>query len=504
MLCVFCFWTFRFPSILTYQEQLQMFLFESEYLQTRLAVPGGVSCYVAEFLVQFYNNFVVGSLILALLLGLFQLQTWQMLNRLSHPNVIFFLSFIPSIIAWSLVCYVSTKLSFIIAVMFAQYAVLLYQLCCSNAKKFVFTAFIVPLLYWICGPAFFVFVIYVAIKEYKLPLLSVGTIIYALVCLFLSTMFVPYPLYRFFFGIGFCHNITELPVLYIVLVLSVALLPFVANFMSMFIVQKNMSSLAQSLTGIVFLLVSFFGISMMINSREYEILEYDRLVRSQCWDDIIKKAKAKNPDTPLSVASLNLALAMKGQLNNATQFFQNGVQGAFPVFDKNVQTSIMTLEIYYYLGLVNSAQRLAFEAMEAIPDNNKSSRLLKRLVETNLINGKYEVARKYLLMLQNTVHYKKWAKNTLSLLNDENVINSHQEYGYLRRVHLVNDFLFSDDEIDKIMGQLLMQNKENVMAMQYLLLLPQLEGDQHKYQMYMNYVLSLKEGDIQQPNDSVR
>lgn len=40
-----------------------------------------------------------------------------------------------------------------------------------------------------------------------------------------------------------------------------------------------------------------------------------------------------------------------------------------------------------------------FEAMEAIPDYKKSGRAYMRLAETNLINGQYAVAAKYLLAL---------------------------------------------------------------------------------------------------------
>ena len=60
--------------------------------------------------------------------------------------------------------------------------------------------------------------------------------------------------------------------------------------------------------------------------------------------------------------------------------------------------------------MINDAQRFAFEAMEAIPNFRKSGRCLKRLAETNLINGQYEVAAKYLRILSKTLFYKDWAK----------------------------------------------------------------------------------------------
>ena len=66
-IAVFLFWGFRYPFALTYQEQLQLFLFDGDYFCSRMAEPGGFARYVAEFLVQFYNGAAIGAAILALL-----------------------------------------------------------------------------------------------------------------------------------------------------------------------------------------------------------------------------------------------------------------------------------------------------------------------------------------------------------------------------------------------------------------------------------------------------
>ena len=50
-LVVFLFWAFRYPFALTYQEQLQLFLFDGDYFCSRMAEPGGFARYMAEFLV---------------------------------------------------------------------------------------------------------------------------------------------------------------------------------------------------------------------------------------------------------------------------------------------------------------------------------------------------------------------------------------------------------------------------------------------------------------------
>ena len=55
-ICVFIFWRMRYPFALTFQEQLQLFLFDDDYFLERIVEPGGLARYVAEFLVQFYNS----------------------------------------------------------------------------------------------------------------------------------------------------------------------------------------------------------------------------------------------------------------------------------------------------------------------------------------------------------------------------------------------------------------------------------------------------------------
>jgi hypothetical protein len=199
----------------------------------------------------------------------------------------------------------------------------------------------------------------------------------------------------------------------------------------------------------------------------------------------------QTPDLPMSVSATNLALAMTNQLgDHAFDFYQRGSEGLLPGFERNFATTQLTGEIYFWLGLVNTAQRFAFEAMEAIPNYNKSARVVKRLAETNLINGQYDVARKYLQMLEKTIFYRPWAQRTMALLGNEKAINAHPLYGTLRQYRLQEDFLFSDREIDKICGQLFMHNQQNQMAAQYLVMLPLLDRDIPRFMQYVQVVQS--------------
>jgi hypothetical protein len=199
-------------------------------------------------------------------------------------------------------------------------------------------------------------------------------------------------------------------------------------------------------------------------------MRYDYLSRTQQWQKIIEMAEKKAPTSPLSVASLNLALGETGQLGDRMfEFFQNGTEGLIPDFKRDFELPLFTNEIFYRLGMINTSQRLVFEAMEAIPDYKKSSRCIKRLVQTNLINGQYEVAKKYLMLLDKTLFYKKWADETLNYLYDEKKINSDSEYGWERKIRCKNDFLFSNREVAKMLGLLYLNCKTNKLALDYML-----------------------------------
>lgn len=152
---------------------------------------------------------------------------------------------------------------------------------------------------------------------------------------------------------------------------------------------------------------------------------------------------------------------------------------------------LVAAEAFFQLGLVNTAQRFYFEAMEAIPNYNKSVRCIKRMAETNLINGQYDVARKYLRMLEHTTFYSKWATRTMKMI-DQGTVDAHPLYGRMRMNRLGEDFLFSERELDKILGQLYLKNPANALAKQYLLVYPLLERNLPKFMQYWQ-VVSQKE-----------
>lgn len=493
-LMVFAFWRWAYPFALTYHEQFQLFLLDGDYLLSRLAQPGGLARYVGEFAVQFYNNVTVGAAILALLYMAVQRMTWALCRRVNANagNACYMFSFLPLAALWLLMGDENVMMSFVMAYV-GQLALLLLAPQRQPARTWFFIV-IVVLGWWLLGPVILMAVVFaatMAAKEGK-PLLTVVAhtallVVIALTCILLSRQVVNYPLAQLFYGIDYYRLPAIFPYMALVLEGVTVLLPFMVAALPE--KRGRAACYVNIVTGAVVAVAFVLLMPVFFDARKYDLIEYDYLVRQQRWDEVIAKSERKMPALPMSVSSTNLALGMNGQIGDRLfEFYQNGSEGLLPRFERNHFTALAASEIYYRLGLTNTAQRFAFEAQEAIPNYNKSARVMKRLVETNVINGQLAVARKYLALLSKTVFYSKWAARMTNLINNKREIDRHPEYGYMRRCHLDKDFLYSEAEGDKIMGLLFMKNKDNSLAMQYMAVCPLLQRDVKKLMQYLPYI----------------
>jgi len=482
-IAVFLFWRYRYPFALTYQEQLQLFLFDNNYFTERMAEPGGFARYVAEFLVQFYNGVTIGAAIIALLYMLVQRLTWRLMkikNLELRMKRYYALSFIPAIILWYAMGDESVMLTYAVALVMAQCAVLALRknFLHSLLHSYISLLIIIPALYWLIGP------MVLLVAALMMPwTVAVPALVYGFALLLLSAHYLPFPMSRVILGISYYRFPEVLPYSLMAIVVVIWLLVLFCKRL------PQIKCWMEWCLAAVVVVIGFLLVPHGFEAKKYELIEYDHLVRINDWKGIIQKAEKQMPDLPMSVSATNLALGMTNQLGErAFDFYQRGSEGLLPKFERNFATSQLTGEIYFHLGLVNTAQRFAFEAMEAIPNYNKSARVVKRLAETNLINGQYKVAEKYLRMLEKTIFYRPWAQRTMAMLGDEKAIDAHPLYGSLRQYRLQEDFLFSDRELDKICGQLFIHNQQNQMAAQYLLMIPLLDRDIPRFMSFVKVV----------------
>ena len=497
---VVIFWSVPYMSGLCFQEQYQMFLFDIGYFLERIVLPGGLADYISEFLVQFYYMPVLGGTIIALLLMSIQAISWGLMKQYGMKAVFpgYLLSFVPSIVLWCAMGDQNLLLSFVVALSGALLIGWIHNRFHNRLVKVVFELVSTALVYWFLGPVVF---LYAALmigdtmmkgKQNGHILSSLGysacLLILTVAWILLTTQSLQYPLYRIFSGLNYYRypgTVSPLP-------LGVMIWTIVVVFFGMvpdghaWIKKLQQSKVVMALAYVLVIVASWFGIKASFDAMTYDLIDYDFLVRTEQWDKIIEKAEKKPATTPLSVSCVNLALSQKGQLaDRLFEFYQNGGEGLFPTFTRDMISPVSTAEIFFRLGMVNDAERYMFEAQEAIPNYRKSARLTRRIIECEIINGNYKVAAKLLRRLQKTLFYSNWADQTMALLGNEKAINRHPIYGKLRKYReKKQDFLFSDREMDQMLGLLFLNDNHNKMAYEYLMCYELLQRDMEKFMQY--------------------
>jgi len=101
---------------------------------------------------------------------------------------------------------------------------------------------------------------------------------------------------------------------------------------------------------------------------------------------------------------------------------------------------------------------------------------IKMLIKTELINGNYRIAERYINILKKTLHYKGWAEKYEKMLYEPESIISDPELGEKIRMLPKRDFFISPDDAKNI-ELFLKVNPDNKRAFEYKLARLLLEKD---------------------------
>lgn len=450
---VVLFFGLAYPHHLHYQEQFQLFLFDHAYVWDIVRHPGGVADLLGRFSTQFFLYAWVGALIIALLLSAVQLLT----SRLMSGGWLYGLSFVPAFLLWLFLLDENALLGGVWAVLLSLLAAWGIVSLTKGWTRLVLFVVAILALYLLVGPVCL-----------PIPIESLWT----------GAHYHRYPTVFPWLLWGAAFSIWGL--------MGIALL--IHRFPKHFSLHSPLSS--HLLTALVAAIMGSV-VWKNANFRAEKVMQYDFMARHQQWNRILETVNKEKPNNQIGVTVQNLALAMHGVLlDQLFNYHQNGIAGLLPDVKEDATSPLPTAEAFYQLGMINVAQRTVFEAQEAILDFQKSGRCYMRLAQTNLINGQYEVARKYLTALQKTLFYHDWANETLPLLGDEAAIAKHPEYGRLRKMAYDDDFYFSDHVTPEMLQSLYLRNRDNGLAYQYLVAYYLLTGDQEGYN---NFISSIKQ-----------
>ena len=481
------FFGLAYPHHLHYQEQYQLFLFDSSYMWDVIALPGGVADLLGRFSTQFFLYAWVGATIIAILLSVIQLLTLGLANW----GRFYGLSYVPAFLLWIFLLDENALLGGVWAVVLTLSASLAIDKMADGWTRRILTAMLIPFLFWIAGPVSIVFCI-LQIRRANHFIWNIATMLIFILMPLVLAHCLPVLDGSLWRGIHYHRYPTVTPTMLWMAVLALVILLGVQGVKG---VKDECTCRYKSHTpnDILLTFASFAVVAVVMavmvwknsNFKAEKTMKYDFMACHQQWNRILNTIDEEKPNNQIGVTVQNLALAKQGTLlNKMFEYNQNGMLGLLPDVQRDATSPMPTAEAYYHLGLTNIAQRTVFEAQEAILDFQKSARCFKRLAQTNLINGDYEVARKYLMILKKTLFYSDWANETITLLGNEKAIANHPEYGTLRTFAIKNDFLFSDNATPEILERLYLSNKKNKLAYQYMMASFILTGDRESFYKY--------------------
>lgn len=484
---LFAFLQMCFEYHFYYIEQSQLFLFSEAYIRNKLLLPGGFSMLVAEFLVQFFIRPYVGALVTAALLTGVGVCTAGIVKRIAPVSGLFILYVLPMLALLFMHFDFNYRVQGTVCYLMMMALLCGYMRIRNDLFRLVAGCVLVPVLFWLAGSIAVLFVGMVCLFEglRKTPkwyisligvaevlLLGVGTVYFSLM-----------GEYRWVFGPDLYYHYTLHPkeIIYY----SWICLPLVF-LVAFFIRNKNSLSGKKWRAGIsciaqlaMIAAVLWWGMPKYSDAKTLKLKKLDYFARTEQWDKTIEECKGKLTNF-LYMCHLNMALANKGELSDKMfNFDQRGPQGLLVQWNKSENISCMLSDIYFTMGATASSQEMAFEGyVSAMEDGNP--RMLKRLVQTNLIYGTYPVAEKYISILEKTYAYRDWAQSQRKYLYNDEVVESDPILGTRRRMLPDRNSLAMIKGLAGDLALFLEKGPANSAALQYLgamyLLAKDLEG----------------------------
>lgn len=490
-------WWLWLPEVTAYHEQNQMFLLTPDYFLEHLTLPGAFADYASESLVQLGFFVFWGAAAAALMLVLMHRVAWRIMRQCGTGEAWWAISFVPPVLMAAQCTDADTLPTYTLAMLGAMAAAWLRIALRRRSWAWVADVVLIPLAYWLLGPVS-ITVVAAAAACALLPNLRhdttrgraavpVAVPVAAWAAAFwLTGQSLQYSWGNLLKGLFYYRQPDTLPLTLALLTALCALWPFVAAAMARANGHK-LVPIAVSLACIAAAALLGMGTQRQL----LEVVDYEYLLRMHHYSDIIKKSSSSQPTSEVGVAATNLALSATGQMpDRMFEFRQFGTSGLLPTENLDAHSTMTASDIFWYLGMVNQAQRYCFESQEAMPNYKRSSRCYCRLAETNLVNADYGVAARYLRLLSHTLFYRQWALKRLHWAEaDHQAVDNDVQYARIRQTRPVADYLSGMSETDLTLGQLYMHNRDNHAALEYLMAYELLARNAQRFMQYFPIVL---------------
>lgn len=459
--------------IFSYQDNEILFVYSGEYLLQYLSKPGGMLEYAANFLAQVYFSPFLGSLVLASIFTLIAFAYHKTGKEIYGEGPFLGICMVlPSCLLILLQTDFNYQLHNLLGFLIVSYSFLLSVK--SKKRVQILTGLaLFPAFFFLAGGYMWIFagmyiLYYLLNNNIFYPLiLSVTAVLTVFLC---SELFFFQPLHELI-----CYPLPQITVYKIPLVLYLLYGLFIVYPVLLKVLRwirmkpENIRSMSFYLDMVLFS-ATIFLLSRLYNPEMNNLFKLERLVYSRNWNEVIKNQEKNQSRNIVAQYYYNLALSETNQLCDRLFYGRQdyGPRSLMVQWDSkaNINQIFRGAYFFYSIGLINEAHRWAFESMVIQgyrPEN------IKMLIKTDLINGHYKVAEKYIRVLKRTIRYRKWAEQYEKMLFHPEVIQTDPELSEKIRLQPKDDFIIRIKEQQDNVILLLQSNPENKKAFEYMM-----------------------------------
>lgn len=459
--------------MLSFTEQLKTFVYDSLVITDTLSRPGGLAQLLADYIVQFMHNPTMACIVTVFVFLIIAGLTSLLLRKRTGNWLLSSLALFPIVTLY----YLQLNMNYLYAGTVAIMLMLLFLngqvRICKDMHRWIYSLFTTILLYIIAGPIATLYVaLLLTMEVFHAFKKSFMYLILPFLLILLAWLYLRW-------GLAGTWKHLLLPNGYFTWRLqpnSVIYMPWITLWIVLLLgelfagVKLSKRWLRGAFTS--FLLVAwgifiYFTYPHYVNKHNEDFKLLSSLLSQREWKKVIEQSQTLPIGNLIYQNCLNTALAEEGKL--ADSLFNQpcyGIQSIYVQGNKTPYISALLSDIFFSMGHIAFAQRYAFEANESL--GNYSPRLLKRLVQTNLIYGEYAVAEKYLTLLSKTRYYKKWAEEHQRFLWNDKAVEEDTLLGAKRRCLFPDNRMSGSKGLDDDLKQIIRQNAAHTTTIQYL------------------------------------
>jgi hypothetical protein len=477
----FIYFSFFADYVLFYQEKSSLFIFSSDFLKENLHQPGGLLIWIGKLVTSFFYYPFTGGLVVALILTLIVLTVSAIIRIISGNNSTVF-----PLLTGVALFYFQTDYRFLIDNNIGLLISLSFFLLAIRSRSTWsgwIPVLLIPIAYFAtCGFTWVYLImltLYFAFGKEKKSWIKIASMwSFSFLIFYLSKQYLFFQTEKTLLTFPFTDlNPGSQEKIFIPVALVLSSLPVISRIKiklpARIIISESVKIISVST---LFALILFSVGMVRFDKKTDQYFHVEKLFYQNKFDELISYNFAHHPTNSLTIFLNNIALCETNKLNDLLFSFPQSRDGNTLFLKWEMVGEILRRGGYFYytVGMINEAHRWAFENMVM---KGHSPEGLKMLIRTELINGNYNVASRYISILKKTLFYRKEAIYFEKLLFNDAAINADRELGEKKRTRLKSDFFSITDDPYINIGRILATDSLNKKAFEYRLAFLLLQKD---------------------------